>query len=55
MDQREKDKFERISLHERIEKARMVIDHYLEGMAFYHKEIAKYNYIIGRIDQRLGD
>ncbi|GEM_PF-2736527 len=52
-DQRAQDEFERIKLHQDIEKARMLIEQYATGSRF-QREIESNLYTIGRLDERWG-
>jgi ribosomal protein L15E len=54
MDPKEEDEFVRIRLHEEIERARVLIGKYEEGLAFVRLKIEKNRYRIGRLDERLG-
>ncbi len=54
-DPKDRDEFERIKLHQDIERARMIIEQYGTGMAFYRQEIENKRYKLGRLDERLGD
>jgi hypothetical protein len=54
-DQREQDEFERIKLHQDVERARLIIEQYETGTAFYRQEIENTRYKLGRLDERLGD
>jgi hypothetical protein len=54
-DPTERDEFERIKLHQDIERARMIITQYEAGLAFHRQEIENKRYRIGRLDERLGD
>jgi hypothetical protein len=53
MDQTEHDEFIRIRLHQEIERARMLIGKYEEGLAHFRQEIEDNKYDIGRLDERL--
>jgi hypothetical protein len=55
VDPRDEDRFDRIQLHEQIERARLVIDQYEKGMTFYRRIIEDNRYKLGRLDERLGD
>jgi len=54
-DQREQDQFERIIVHQNIERARLMIEQYATGATFYREEIESNTYTLGRLDERLGD
>jgi hypothetical protein len=51
----EQDEFDRIRLHQEVERARRIIVQYEKGLAFYRHEIENKRYDIGRLDERLGD
>jgi hypothetical protein len=55
MDQKEQDEFDRIELHQDIERAREMITQYEKGMGFYRQVIEARRYWIGRLDERLGE
>jgi hypothetical protein len=50
----ERDQFERMRLHQKIEHARLVIGQYETGLAHYRNAIEDWQYGIGRLDERLG-
>lgn len=50
----EGDQFDRIRLHQEIERARQLIRTYQEHMAFYQRKIEDNRYELGRLDERLG-
>jgi predicted DNA-binding protein YlxM (UPF0122 family) len=54
-DPTERDEFDRIRLHQEIERTRTIIVQYEKGLAFYRREIENKRYEIGRPDERLGD
>lgn len=54
-DARTQDEFERIKLHQDVERHRLVLEQYENGMRFYRQEIENKRYTIGRLDERLGD
>jgi hypothetical protein len=47
------DHFERMVLHQTIERGREMIARYLKGMADYHEKIEKAQYALGELDERL--
>jgi hypothetical protein len=47
------DHFERMELHETIERSRDLIAKYLDGMAHQHRKIEKSQHQLGRLDERL--
>lgn len=53
-DQQAKDEFDRITLHQEIEKAQNIIKQYGDGMAHYHRTLQKHMYELGKLDERLG-
>jgi hypothetical protein len=53
MEDRERDEFERISLTAQVEKARLLIAQYEEGLRFFRIRIEDARYKIGRLDERL--
>jgi hypothetical protein len=54
VDQKEQDEFVRIRLHQKIERARVLIGKYEEGLAHFHQEIEDNKYNIGKLDERWG-
>ncbi len=48
------DEFDRIRLHEQIEKDRRFVVMYEENLAFYRGRIEDSRYELGRLDERLG-
>jgi hypothetical protein len=54
-EQRGNDEFERIQLHQDIERARYLIGQYDTHQAFYRGEIEAKMYQLGKLDERLGD
>jgi hypothetical protein len=51
---RSEEEFERIKLHQDIARARLIVEQYETGMAYYRLEIENYRYRLGRLDERLG-
>jgi hypothetical protein len=54
-DPRDRYQFDRIKLHQEIERAREIIAQYETGLAHYRQEIENYMYTLGWLDERLGD
>jgi hypothetical protein len=54
-EKRTKEEFERIQLHEKIAKRRLLLAQYEEGLAFARRKIEESRYRLGRLDERLGD
>jgi hypothetical protein len=52
---RERDEFERIKLHQDIEKARQIVALYEDNQADYRNRIEEYMRDLGRLDERLGE
>jgi hypothetical protein len=50
----EQDEFDRIKLHQDIERARAMLAQYETGMAHFRREIENWRYKLGRLDERLG-
>lgn len=53
-DSREHDEFKRIEYHHEIEKDRLIISQYEEGLAYQRNEIEGRSYELGKLDERLG-
>ncbi len=54
-EQRSNDEFERIRLHEDIDRARYLIRQYDDHQAFWRSEVETKMYQLGKIDERLGE
>jgi hypothetical protein len=52
-DKRERDEFERIELHQKIDKARLFISQYESGLTTYRRNLEEHQYDLGRLDERL--
>jgi len=52
-DAREHHEFARIELHQKIERARIFIGQYEDGLADYRKKLEDHQYKLGRLDERL--
>lgn len=50
---REHDEFERISLTSRMERDRLLIRQYEEGLTFHRARVEQTRYDLGRLDERL--
>jgi hypothetical protein len=55
MDDREQDEFDRIMLVEQVQKDRILVGQYEDGLAYFRRKIEDTRYEIGRLDERLGD
>lgn len=51
---KERDEFTRIGRLDQIDRDRLIIARYEEGMAFYRNRIEDNRYELGRLDERLG-
>jgi hypothetical protein len=55
MESTEADNFRRIQLMSEVERAKVQIAHYREGIDFYRRRLDRYHDWLGHIEERLGE